>query len=331
MAKLIDVAKLAGVSASTVSRVAAGSEKISKETTQRVLEAMKELNYHPNAIAKSLANKMTTKIIGLLFPADSSAVLHNQFFIDVLVGISNCAQEYGYYIMNAYEKEDNNYSAIQKMNKSGWVDGIILTTVRENDENLRYVRTRGIAHSIIGTPHIKSSALWVDNDNKEVMYRLTQKMIKKGYKRIAFISGSMEYIYNENRLAGYRKALRESKIRYDKKVIKETDGTFEGGSRAMKGLNEGMSIDCVITTDDVIAFGAIHSMKKMGKLYPITGFNNTPMCEYSSPKLTSVDICAEQLGYNACMMLIDKLEKNNKKNVKLHKVDTVIVERESTK
>ncbi len=330
MAKLIDVAKLAQVSPSTVSRVAAGSEKISKETTKRVLDAMAKLNYHPNAVAKSLAKKMTTKIIGLLFPADSHAVLHNQFFIDVLVGITNCAQSNGYYIMNAYEKEDNNYTTIQKMSKSGWVDGIILTTIRENDENLRYVRTRDIPHVVIGTPHVRNATLWVDNDNKEAMYKLTMGMVSKGYNRIAFIGGSMEYIYNENRLDGYRKALRESKIRYDRTIVKETEGSFDSGYSAMKELIEGSEFDCIITTDDVLAFGAMDAMKASGTVYPITGFNNTPMCEYVSPKLTSVDIRAEQLGYDACMLLIDRLEKAQKSGTKCHKVDTVIVEREST-
>jgi DNA-binding LacI/PurR family transcriptional regulator len=281
-------------------------------------------------VAKSLAKKMTTKIIGLLFPADSHAVLHNQFFIDILVGISNCAQSNGYYIMNAYEKEDNNYSTIQKMIKSGWVDGIILTTVRENDENLRYVRTRDVPHAVIGTPHNKNASLWVDNDNKKAMFEVTNKMIHKGYKKIAFISGDMNFVYNENRLDGYRNALREKKIRFDRTLIRESDGTFSGGYNAMKNLMETSDFDCVLTTDDVIAFGAIDIMNEMGIRYPLTGFNNTPMCEYVSPKLTSVDIRAEQLGYDACMLLIKKLEKSDVSSIRCHKVDTFFVEREST-
>lgn len=306
MAKLIDVAKLAEVSPSTVSRVAARSDKISKETTQRVLDAMEKLNYHPNAVAKSLATKMTTKIIGLLFPSDTYAVFHNQFFIDILIGISACAQDHGYYIMNAYEQEDNNYKTIRKMIKSGWVDGIILTTVRENDENLRYVRTRKVPHAVIGTPHKPNDTLWVDNDNEKAMYDVTMSFLKKGYKKIAFLGGNMNYIYNEKRYEGYIKALNEMGIEADGILHKETSGTFEGGLSAMKSLLDEAAFDCVITTDDVIAFGAIDAMNEKGKMYPISGFNNTSMCEYVSPKLTSVDIRAEKLGYDACLLLIKK-------------------------
>lgn len=326
---MIDVAKLAEVSLSTVSRVIAGSDKISKETTERVLDAMKVLNYHPNAVAKSLATKMRTKIIGLLFPADTYTVFHNQFYIDILIGISTCAQKYNYNIMNAYEEEGNNYKTIQKMIKSGWVDGIILTTVREEDENLRYLNTRNIPNVVIGTPRLLGNTLWIDNDNEQAMYNITKHLIKKGHSKIAFISGSMEYLFNENRYLGYKRALIENNLDFDGSLVCMTTATFEGGYNAMTELINNILFDCVVTTDDVIAFGAIDAMNKSNKKYAISGFNNTPMCEYVNPKLTSVDILAEKLGYEACLLLINKLE--NKLTSTHSKIETKIVERSSTK
>ena len=200
----------------------------------------------------------------------------------------------------------------------------------EHDENLRYLRTRNIPHSVIGSPHVKDDTLWVDNDNKQAMYDITMHHIGKGYKKIAFISGSMDYIFNENRFAGYKKALNENGISIDKALVKETDATFEGGFDAMTDLMKEPLLDCVAATDDVLAFGAIDAMMGAQKLFPISGFNNTPMCEYVSPKLTSVDILSEKLGYDACLLLIDKLENGDQMQMKSHNIETMIIKRKST-
>lgn len=333
MPKLSDVAKKANVSISTVSRVISGSSKISEATTLRVKQVMEEMNYHPNAVAKSLAHNFRTKIIGLLFPSDTYAVLHNNFFVDVLVGTSSCAQSHDYYIMNAYEEQENDSSAIEKLVRSRWIDGVILTTVREDDANVKYLESQNVPYAVIGTPHNGSNSLWVDNDNVQAMYQMTCHMIDKGYRNIAFISGSPDFVFNELRMEGYWQALTEHQIQINDAIQKISTPDSTGGYTAMQQLlnnRDDHPIDAVVTTDDSLAYGAMQAMQDAGIHLPISGFNNTQMTEYVHPKLTSVDINAEKLGHNACRLLIAKLENETGTQLPSHHVETQIIERASS-
>ena len=140
MATIKDVAKLAGVNASTVSRVIADNPKITKETKEKVYAAMKELKYRPNAIARSLASQSRTKIIGIILPSDNEKLFYNPFFIKVISSISSYAHNYGYYIMHGHSAdEEGELKILKEMVNSRWVDGMILTATRENDKCIEYL------------------------------------------------------------------------------------------------------------------------------------------------------------------------------------------------
>jgi DNA-binding LacI/PurR family transcriptional regulator len=329
MATLNDVAKVAKVSISTVSRVVSGSDLISKATVEKVKQAMDEVNYHPNAVAKSLANNMRTKILGLVLPRDTYGVFHNQFFMDALSGITKCAQEHGYYIMNAYQGKENNHTNIRDMIKSGWIDGAILTTVEDDDQNVRYLEKKEVPYALIGTPANGKHAISVDNDNIKAMDDVCQMLIDKGLRRLALICGDRKFIYNKHRYTGYENALDRNGISVDDDLIVVCEDDFMHGYNAMKKLSN-MHIDAVVTTDDILAFGAIQYMNESNSNIPITGFNNTMIAETFCPHLTSVDIMAEKLGYEACRMLIDRLENGHSDDKIMKQVETMIVHRKST-
>lgn len=326
-----DVAKLANVATSTVSRVIANNPKISESTKNKVYEAMKELNYQPNAIARSLANK-STKTLGLILPNTDKDLFINSFFVQTMRGISHYAQKKGYYIMYAYsDNEDEEVEVIKKFISSKWVDGIILTTARSDDKCISYLKKGNHPFVVIGKPE-DNDTLWVDNDNINAMYNVVNYLIKKGNRNIAFIGGPHELNVTRNRLEGYKIALEENDIDIDEnKIIEESDFTELRGFEAMKKILSHTVPDAVVTTDDLIAFGVMKATKDIkDKNISIVGFNNTLLADYKTPSLTSVDINSEKLGYFAAKLLIDKLE-NKEIRTTNYIVDTELVERESTK
>lgn len=325
-----DVAKLAKVAPSTVSRVIADNPKISDATKDKVYEAMKELNYKPNAIARSLANK-STKTLGLILPNTDKDLFINPFFVQIMRGISHYAQKKGYYIMYAYsDNEDEEVEVIEKFINSKWVDGIILTTARSDDKCISYLKEGKHPFVVIGKPD-DNNALWVDNDNINSMYNVVNYLIEKGNKNIAFIGGPHELNVTRNRLEGYKIALEENDLDINiNNIIEESDFTELRGFEAMKKILSNTVPDAVVTTDDFIAFGAMKAIKESDKNISIVGFNNTLLAEYKTPSLTSVDINSEKLGYFAAKLLIDKLE-NKEIRTNNYIVDTKLVERESTK
>ena len=325
-----EVAKVVNVSPSTVSRAIAGNPKISDATKQKVYKAMKEMNYHPNAIARSLVNK-TTKTIGLILPNTDEDLFVNPFFIQVMRGISRYAQKKGYFIMYTYSNnEDQEVEYIASLMNSGRVDGIILPVVRKNDKCINYLKQADYPFVVIGKPENTDGVLWVDNDNFHAMYSIVNFLIQKGERKIAFIGGPSSLNVTINRLEGYKRAMENMGVKIEENMIQVAEFTEKSGYEAMKRILTKLSPTAVVATDDLIAFGASKAISEMSDQHiSIIGFNNTPLGAYRNPTLTSVDINSEELGYYAVKLLINKLE-NKRENIKNYIIATKLVEREST-
>ncbi|GIM29234.1 LacI family transcriptional regulator [Clostridium polyendosporum] len=328
-----DVAREANVSPSTVSRVLAGSPRISNETKERVLEIVKRLNYHPNAIARSLANNVT-KTLGLVLPSGEEDLFKNPFFIQAMTGISIYAQNMGYSIMYTFGKsEDEELAFISNYINSKNVDGIILLTSKSKDKRIQYLNEKGFPFVVIGRPEAQENVLWVDNDNYKAMFEAVNYLINKGHRDIGFIGGSEERNMSKDRLRGYRDALYKSSIEVDSNLIYEmNDFNEECGYEASVRILQYKKVTAIVTTDDLLAFGANKRMKEVNvnKDISIIGFNNIPLAQYQDPPLSTVDINAKQLGYYATKILIDSLE-SKEDSLNYHIVETKFIERESTR
>lgn len=310
MATIKDVASLAGVNPSTVSRVIANNPKITQETKDRVFAAMKELNYRPNAIARSLALQSRTKIIGIILPSDNEGLFHNPFFIRVISAISSCAQNHGYYIMHGHSAdEEGELKILKDLVNSRWVDGMILTTTRKNDKCIEYLNEAGMPFVVIGKVDDEVNAYTVDNDNTKAMRDATEQMIKKGHKKICFIGGSLEFRVNQERLQGYKNAMDEYGLEVKEHMIFTHDDSEECGTMGMEQFLNYFVPDAIVTTDDLIAFGAIQrGHEANGEYIPAVGFNNTPVSVYRNPQFSTVEIFADKLGYQSAETLINLLE-----------------------
>lgn len=327
-----EVAKEANVSPSTVSRVISDSSQISEETKEKVRDAIKKLKYRPNAIARSLANNKS-RILGVVLPSEAQDLITNTFFIQAMKGMSMYAQKKKYYITYAFsenEKAELNY--INNFITSNLVDGICLLRARTDDKSIKYLKEMQFPFVVIGRPEDAEGLLWVDNDNFQATYNLVNELIKKGHKAIAFVGAKQEWNLTKDRYNGFKAACEINGISVqDKSIIMMSDFNEEEGRNGAVRLLENFTPTAIIAEDDILAFGVLKVLKERNiNNVEIVGFNNSPLAEFQTPSLSSVDINATELGYYATKILIDFLE--NYETAKNHYIiDSKLIRRDSFK
>lgn len=328
-----EVAQLANVSPSTVSRVISDSPRISDETKKKVRKTMEELGYHPNAIARSLVRK-STNTIGIVMPQSTEAAFLNPFFPEALSGISSAAHMENYCILlSTGNSEGEQIKSIENIVRSGRVDGVIIMYSSVDNLTLEAIKKLNIPSIVIGKPLNSKGTLYVDNDNVETAYQVTKELLDRGHKKIGFVSGSFKFVVSLDRLDGYRNALVDNNIKFDRDYLVEAEFSRESAREEMeKLLNLKEPPTAVIVTDDVMAFGVIDTIKKHGLRIPqdmeIISFNNISLSEYSNPSLTSVDINVYKLGYEAGKLIIEKIKGKEDKDRVI--VPTKVIYRQSS-
>ena len=326
-----DVAREAGVSASTVSRVIHDNPRISDETKQKVRATMKSMGYYPSALASGLA-KASTRNLGLILPNSRESLFVNPFFIEAMRGIGVEAQSRGYNITFSFSNnEEEEVGFIRNYINSQWVDGIILLASRENDLCTAYLRKKKLPFVIVGRPDQADSTLWVDNDNFHAVYNVVNLLMDRGCRSIAFVGGPGSFNVTRDRLDGYKQALSIRGIKIDENLIGlGPDFSETGGKKTMKTILSSSIPDAVVTTDDYLAFGVQEALAEAGlSNVAVVGFNNTIRGRYQSPTLTSVDINPAELGTVAASLLIDYINSTEGK-IDHRIVDTLLIERDST-
>lgn len=306
---LNDIAKAAKVSPSTVSRAIANNPKISRATKEKVFKIMKELNYHPNIIARSLANR-STRIIGIIIPGMAEKAFQHPFFPEVLRGISSIAYKYKYYVLiSSVDNLDEEKQTLKQFTQGGITEGIILLASRVRDPSVAELTKMNFPFVVIGKPENEHEVNWVDNNNFTVGYELTKHFIEQGHRQIAFLGVSSNYIVTLDRLNGYKRALTDRGLPVDERLIVESKFIDDNGYDLMKRLfDRGITPTGVIAGDDSLAFGALRFISEQGLKVPediaVAGFNNVPLANYSCPPLTSVEINAFSLGVKAFELLL---------------------------
>jgi len=306
-----DVAKAAGVSPSTVTRVIQNKSTISDETKKRVRKAMKELNYHPNLNARSLVSSYT-QVIGLVLPDDSDAFYQNPFFPSVLRGIAQVASENHYAIQIATGKDaKERLKAISQMVYGKRVDGLIFLYAQEEDPLVKLVVDEQFPFLILGKSLSPFIPL-VDNDNVQAGFDATEYFIKKGCRRIAFIGGTKKLFVTQDRLTGYEQALQEHNLPLD------SDRTFfadefleEKGYNFSKQLfKHDPQTDAIITTDSLLAEGVCNYLNEHQLDVPVLSFDSV------NPRLNLaayVDINSLALGrtsFETILQIINDVKEN---------------------
>lgn len=320
-----DVAKAAGVSKATVSRVVSNNPAISEETRDKVKAIIQQLGYKPNQLARNLATSQT-RTLGVILPIDANDSFGNPIFIQMMQGISKYAQEQGYYLMYAFGEEKEEAKNIKEFSSAGIVDGIIVFKTEANDEQIKFLKASAFPFVVIGRPGEETSALWVDNDNFGATFEIVDRLIKKGYKDIGFIGAKAEWTVAKDRLGGYKRALQIHNIPFNEDWVYHGCTFNEAvGKKGYEMISKRGLPQAMITTDDLIALGFQREMtvEEIERI-PVIGFNNTLFGVLQSPAFSSVEIHGDKLGQEAAKVLIERIEGNNEEGIH-HIVETELV------
>jgi len=324
-----DVAKQAGVSISTVSRVINDSKPVTDEVKQKVLDVIKETGYIPNPLARSLVTKKS-QLIGVIVPEVSDS-----FVNEILNGIEEVAKMYDYEILlaNTYSDKAQELKCINLL-RAKQVEGIVMISWKVEEEHINYIQNCGIPASYISKTARDYDIHTVSVNNTEATYDMTKYLIEKGHKDIAFIMTSQDdTVLEMERLSGYEKALKEKNIKINKDLIKYGETTYEAGYSSMKELlDEGKVPHAAFVTGDEAAIGAINAICDAGYRVPedisVAGFNDVKIAKIYRPKLTTVHQPLYDMGAVAIRMVIKMINKEPLEDKKIE-LPYRIVERES--
>ena len=305
-----DVANLAGVSRTTVSFVLNNvpGMRISGDTRRRVDDAARQLDYHPDAIARRMV-KGRTSIIGFVLRQTPDQAYSDQFLPQVLIGLSKAASSLGYHVLIEPAPPNVDPGAYVRLIRERHVDGIVLSGPRFDDQDLLHTHARHEPVVLMGQlPH--AGLPFVDVDNVGGAALATRHLIDLGHRRIAFISNAnLAYTASAERLAGYRQALESANIPFDESLVRYGDFTPASGERAMADLLQLTSLpSAVFVASDTVAVGALKVIRNSALSVPhdiaLVGFDDIPLSEFIEPALTTVRLPAYGLGWGAAELLI---------------------------
>ena len=314
---LKDVAALAGVSPSTVSRTCKAHPSISRQTKEKVRQAMDILGYEPNFQAAGLATQ-NSRTIGIILPPSEWEAYENSFYLEAIRGISLCCNEKQYInTVITGKDEEEILRAARTMVRSGMTEGFIVLYSRENDPVINYFYEEGILYVLVGKAFRNANqTIYVDNDNILAGREATQYLISLGHRKIAYLSGDHSLLFAGDRKSGYLLALAENGISVPKDYCVET--AFHPGedSEAAKALlSRPDRPTAVLVSDDILASCLERLCREMGLSVPgdlsIVSFNNSLFSRLTTPPLTSVDVNSLQLGIEAASQMISHIENPN--------------------
>lgn len=312
-----DVAALAGVSPSTVSRTCKNNPSISEETKERVRKAMAELGYEPNFQASNLASQ-NSRTIGIILPASAKEVYENSFYLEAIQGISHYCNGRQYMttiVTGQYEAEILN--AVRSMSRSGKVDGFIILYSKKEDPVIDYLFNEGLLYILIGkATQYTNQTIYIDNDNLLAGREATEYLYQLGHRRIAYLGSDSSLMFSADRKAGYQLALASHQLPVRPEYCVEVKNVSENNEEAIRGLL--MQKDrptAILVSDDILAVSlervCLENHLAIPEDLSIISFNNSLFARLTSPQLTSIDIGAGQLGSEAASQIINHIENPN--------------------
>ena len=309
MANILEIAKMAGVSKTTVSRVINNKPDVNPDTREKIAELIRKYDFQPNASATAIAHKRVINTIGLIIPYDANYIFANPFNAEIMRGVSLETNTAGYHLLLChYAKED--YVAVFKQKK---VPGFILISPNKDHKNM-VDRLKEIGAPFVSTsriPHVPDIN-FVEVDNMLGASLAVEHLIQLGHKRIGVIKGHNLLASSSDRFAGYCAALKQNNIAFDETLVREGAASIDSGHDAMLSLLQNTDVTAVFVGSDLMAIGAIGAAAQAGKCVPddisIVGFDNIPLAGSLNPPLTTVDQQACNKGRLAAHMLIDMIE-----------------------
>lgn len=304
------IAKIAGVSKSTVSRVINNQPNVSEHTRKRVLDAIHASGYRPNNAARALVTRQT-RILSVVIPMALSETFTDPYFPALIQSITLAANERNYAIMLwVANSTDEEARYCERILNNGLFDGIIVASAVDDDPLLRQIVPTNVPHVLVGPPQQEVECS-VDVDNRSAACEAVTHLIRLGFQRIGTVTGPLNTGAARNRLEGYRDALREGSLTLDDTIVVSGNYDEASGYAAMKQLIT-QRVDAVFCGSDMIASGVLRALLDSGLRVPddvaVVGFDDMPFAATTNPPLTTVHQPIDELGRTAAELLIGLIE-----------------------
>ncbi len=310
MVTITDVARLAGVSKTTVSHAISGKRPVAPATRERIAQIIEELGFRPNALARSL-RMQRTQMIALIIPD-----ITDPYSPALARGLQDTLASHGYYsiLCNTdgmwHQEHEFIANAIQRR-----VDGIILSSCYNRTEDIRRLIENNVAFVSIGSNANHPNMDHVTTDDQTGAMDATCYLLQQGHRRIGFIGGPSEQIRAGARFAGYREALGMANVALDEALIVEGDFTRAGGQRAIYTLMERFDSTtrptAIFCANDLMAIGALDVARQSGMMIPdelaIVGYDDITAASFVTPSLTTIQNSAYDAGKVAGQLLLERI------------------------
>lgn len=319
MTDLKDVAKLAGVSIATVSRVLNNIESVSPRTRKRVERAIQSLEYQPNRVAQRLRYRNARRqMIGLLIPD-----IQNPFYVEVIKGVEDVAYDNHYAVlMGDFSQDDTKEKMLLHIMRGEAIDGLIVAPARKDDLEVIKLVQSGLALVCVdrGLNNVNVDVVVVDNEKGA--FDAVNLLIALGYKRIAYIGGLPQIPSTIERKNGYLNALKENGLMVDPELIRFGDSKHMSGKSITKELLEIHNPPTALFTgNNLITLGALETIHSQGLKIPsdiaIVGFDDMYWAVSLNPPLTAVKQPAYEIGKRAAELLFQRIKDPSRPPVKI--------------
>ena len=310
MVTLEEIARIAHVSRSTVSRVVNQDPNVKERTRQRVLEVIRQLNFQPNRAARSLAGGRA-HVLGLVIPQSVSRMFTDPYFPILIQGVSSACNARDYSVMLWLVDKGNEERITAQILNNTLIDGLVITSIMIHDPIVQSLTAGKMPFVLVGRHPLEECACYVDVDNLNSAREAVAYLLRLGRRRVAAITGPLDMYVGLDRRDGYLAALRERGLAIDPALVVEGDFTEEGGYRATVRLLR-HDPDAIFAASDSTALGALRAIQEAGLRVPediaLVGFDDIPLSARSDPPLTTVRQPIHLLGSKAVELLLELIE-----------------------
>ena len=313
-----DVAALAGVSPSTVSRVCNDNPSISKETKERVRRAMAQLGYEPPLAAAPADTQQSVRMIGIILPPSRRVAYENPFYLEAIRGISQfCNQRQVVSTIITGQDDQEIISAVRTLIRTEQTEGFVVLYSKQDDPVVDFLCDEGILYVLVGKANqFTSQTICIDNDNLLAGREATDYLYDLGHRRIGYLGCENTFQFSADRKSGYQLSLLQHnlELRPDYCIEMEFDPT-DPNQCLRDALMQKDRPTAVVVSDDILAVALERICIQVGLSIPedlsIISFNNSLFAQLTSPPLTSVDVNSFQLGYEAASQILNHAENPN--------------------
>lgn len=328
-----DVAREAGVSVSTVSKVINGHYSISDETAERVRAIMRALSYYPNASAQSFARGATQRVV-LLTDLEPNIAFSNPHMFEIIAGAEEALRRRGYSLeLRGTDKTDACEAARDVILRRGADALVVHVSVMSHALSALLTETH-FPHMVLGVPGFDSQVCWVDINHVYSGVLAAEHLVRRGFRRVAFVGGRDYDLSSTNRLQGVRKGLKDLGRPLSENYIWLGDSTLADGMRMTAHLLEqSPAPDAIVCANNYLALGCVSAIREAGLSIPgdigVMTFDDYPFSQQTDPPLTAVDIDVRDMGNQAADLLLSILRHPNKQ-VQTYITTSNLIERTST-